>query len=748
MNRTTSLSWLLLGLALASSSHGEEPRPIPDPVAQPGEPAYAVAHYKPAGGWVGDVHPFRWKDRWYIAYLKPPAGPLRAGIFGIVSALIVSDDLLTWEEVPVQSDDPSRRWWLIGMFAGEDKLYSFYNGDKGIDLATSTDATHWHREEVSPVIPYETSGLRELRDPSVVKIADNDYRMVFLGRLKDDPRQRLESGGFFVSKSRDLIEWSPPEALYIPGNINGPECPELFPLGGHYFLLGSPGVDRVGPAIYRVSDSPDGPWRIADTTRIDSEHFPAPNSVQDGEHRLIWSWIPTFAGRKDFANSNWGGHLTFPRELYSDARGNLLVRPPRELEALRGEKIYPSSAMAAPTFEGLWEEKEGWYSTPPGSEFARMWLSRQESRFELNATITFGEDAGAGGFAFRAGTPSMPGYEVLIDPVTQTMTLRHHNDHLRALATSPIRISRNTPMNLRIYVDGDIVEAFFDNKFSLLGRAHEFPQEGRMGFFTNSGAFAVSGISLHRLKTLYNLSEPPIYAHELKLDTTRGPGGSVYFGRLYANAYADASPRFQFSGSYTMECWYRAQPGTGSRKRNLIAKAGGTDVYHYGLNLTTSNGAEFYALTPSGYVGFNSPPGSFVEENQWIQIIAVADVDSKTIRLYKNGVEVAVGENLDATLTQNPGPIRLGYAAGMPAQDAFIGAMDRVRLWNRALTPQEVESTTQGTTPAEGLVAAWDFTNPDADGCYSGGTGAPSMCLYDRATPFAEDALPKTATGK
>lgn len=100
-------------------------------------------------------------------------------------------------------------------------------------------------------------------------------------------------------------------------------------------------------------------------------------------------------------------------------------------------------------------------------------------------------------------------------------------------------------------------------------------------------------------------------------------------------------------------------------------------------------------FTTRGVGNEDTPSDSAPPLNEWIHIACVYDNVNNTKRIYINGVE-------DAMVTTDPnttiGPtthntyIGARANAGNTAQETrFTGMLDEVRIYNKALTPGEVE---------------------------------------------------------
>jgi sucrose-6-phosphate hydrolase SacC (GH32 family) len=679
------------------------------------------AHYKPKDGWIGDVHPIFWGDKWNVFYLEVPHEPLRHGLYGVHSANVVSNDLIHWCEQPVHQEEPNRPWWLIANIVNDGTLYSFYNGENGIHLSTSSDGVTGKPYPGNPVIPYESVDVAQLRDPSIWHNDKTGEFWLILAARKSQDIHHFYSGAFYYSTSRDLSHWSPVKLLYDPGGINVPECPELFSMNEKYYLLGSWGTDRVGMGRYRLSDSPLGPWRRGQTESIDGTDIPAPNTASDGQRRIFFGWIPTYGGGLDYGPSEWGGHLAFPREIWSASDGTLYSRPPSELEMLRSSILSKDMELSSARVIGDWHIIHHGFGTLPGSDYAEILFPATQARLELDCRITLATDCPHAGVIFRAGGSGFPGYEISVDAFHRQLILREHLERRKTLAFQSIDIEPEKPMELRVIVDGSIVEAFLDDRYSLAGRAYVNPGSQSLGFYSDEGEFSVSDLAVYGLKEIFSSSDETRLTTHIQPDITHQPGNCIFFPQASSNVYSAFDPGMNFEGSFTLECWIKPLQGTRGTKRNLIVKGDGTKPgYHYGLNLMWGNCLELYFRTDSGFASLTSPNDSVKEEGKWFHIAGVYDAEHSEMRVYKDGHRIATQESPATHLvSNNTGALRLGCAAGLPAANPYLGLMDEVRLWRVARTDAQILQSFErplSNDDRTGLIVYWDFEEVQTTG--------------------------------
>jgi hypothetical protein len=117
---------------------------------------------------------------------------------------------------------------------------------------------------------------------------------------------------------------------------------------------------------------------------------------------------------------------------------------------------------------------------------------------------------------------------------------------------------------------------------------------------------------------------------------------------------------------------------------------GGLDPY----SLTLLNGKFLLnAYSTTSAINVVTP----VVVGEWVHIVGTLDVERSRISIYKNGVLAAENETIIRPFTdldprQFPG-IGIGNVQHPgPHNQPFMGVLDELQLYNRALTPEEVEA--------------------------------------------------------
>jgi len=139
----------------------------------------------------------------------------------------------------------------------------------------------------------------------------------------------------------------------------------------------------------------------------------------------------------------------------------------------------------------------------------------------------------------------------------------------------------------------------------------------------------------------------------------------------------------------TVEAWVR-NAGTPGIYRYVVSKgAAGCNTSSYGMYTGSSQGLAFYVNGPSGYVVSPQATAAAIWNGGWHH--AVGTYDGVTVRMFVDGVEIGSGRAAPSSIAYGlPSKnLRLGTYRG-DCDLPFTGDIDAVRIWNLALTREEV----------------------------------------------------------
>jgi gliding motility-associated-like protein len=154
------------------------------------------------------------------------------------------------------------------------------------------------------------------------------------------------------------------------------------------------------------------------------------------------------------------------------------------------------------------------------------------------------------------------------------------------------------------------------------------------------------------------------------------------------------------TGSYTKEAWIKIQSSTNGN--NFISSGSGVTG-----SALWAPGLYNYSLSAGHDGAWNQVQDNAVLSlNTWYHVAVSYDAASLTMSLYKNGVLVSANNTVQPCTGSNS--VSIGSFAG-----TFVntGAMDEVRIWNRALCQTEIANNMNCEIPttASGLIANYHF---------------------------------------
>jgi hypothetical protein len=185
---------------------------------------------------------------------------------------------------------------------------------------------------------------------------------------------------------------------------------------------------------------------------------------------------------------------------------------------------------------------------------------------------------------------------------------------------------------------------------------------------------------------------------------TPGPFGSAlqFTGASNSRVTVASTPLLQLA-TFTLSAWVNpsaAQPS----EPTVIAKEISGDLPYVLYARGSGSGPNAYVLAGGSYQ--NAAATSTLPANTWTHLATT--YDGTTLRLYVNGV-LAGSTVVSGSLASGNGALRIGNNAVF-GNEGFVGRIDEVRIYARALAPAELQADMQ--TPIEAVPAPTDTTPP------------------------------------
>lgn len=428
-------------------------------------------HLTPQIGWMNDPNGFSYyKGQYHIFYQYNPYdvkwGPMHWGH-------AVSDDLLHWTFLPCALG-PDQEYDKAGCFSGsaielpDGRHLLLYTGvrselqpdgsrkDYQTQCVALGDGLNYEKMPFNPVLDASTlpegASPYDFRDPKLWQEEDGSYACVVGSRPADG------SGSLLIYRSADGLHWTFDQILDQCYNEFGKmwECPDFFPLDGKWVVLTSPqdmtasGLEfHNGNGTLCIIGRYDPQTRAFTREEISSidyglDFYATQTLLAPDGRRIMIAWMQNWdACVVPGPNQRWFGQLTLPRELRI-RDGKLIQNPVRELEALRGRRVFHQVTL--------------------GEE---MTLSNVYGRMvDLTITLTPNEDAVYGVFKLKVARGSRHYTLITYKPRTSVLRMdRSNSGFCRDIVHERKCLVRrqNGRIKLRVILDRFSVEVFVND---------------------------------------------------------------------------------------------------------------------------------------------------------------------------------------------------------------------------------------------------------------------------------------------
>lgn len=479
----------------------------------------------------GDAIPFYHDGTYHIFSLTPPDGttvyPARLRTSYSHS---ISTDLVNWTDVetalwPGEGDEPDACgvWTGCAMY-GEGRYHIFYTGynykiedQQTICHATSDDGLHWTKDPSNPVIRPDPERYERIdfRDPYCFYNEDEGrYWMLVSGRLIEGPPTK--TGCVILYVSDDLKNWEHRGPLYTPYHTNCPECPEMWKMGDLWYLSYSR-FSEFGNTIYRISDTPYGPWRTPSRDGIGGRRFYAAKSlVNDEGRRFYFAWIHDRADSSNFGEWYWGGQFLIPHEVRQNEDGELDVLMPHELIEEMTKKI---STAYRPVLGQHGSPSEKVQRLDGLSSLAYGFFETREPRFYFHAKVRVEEIYDSFGILLKSNDDISQRIELIFERGMQRVSLLNlpmaadpfwqqsctnigtpkdaGPDGVR-VAERPFEVYPGQLIDLKLVIDHDLIEIFVDEQAAFSYRYYG-DVDHEIGLFAQDSKITVFDIEMFEL---------------------------------------------------------------------------------------------------------------------------------------------------------------------------------------------------------------------------------------------------------
>jgi beta-fructofuranosidase len=286
----------------------------------------------------------------------------------------------------------------------------------------------------------------------------------------------------------------------------------MFKLGDWWYLVYSHFSENM-KTTYRISRSCRGPWKVPRIPGVDGRRLYAAKSLPDGDRRIMWGSIYERVGLSNDSDWTYGGDFGAPRQLKSTADGTLAVSLPPEVVA--------SFNKAVPfTFKRAMGEWKGSGASQKGSAEQALAYGFLEAKAEggvlFRCTVTAGEGYSPFGILLQPSQELNPSFALVFEPTRQTVSIMQYPQSLDPFWASltkakvpvyeidgprmverPMAIKPGAKFDVKILVEGSMVDAFVNDQVALAYRAYDTGKSvSTFGLFLEDGSVSFDGIAI------------------------------------------------------------------------------------------------------------------------------------------------------------------------------------------------------------------------------------------------------------
>jgi len=461
--------------------------------AEPTGPAQVVAVHDTGanpfllpqdGKEVGDPFPEYWDGVWHIYALR---SDLRTVLH------FTSRDLVKWNEHKPAMVGKGIATGTVVRHDG--KFYMFYTdaGPQTIRLVISDNP--WKFD-------FTKSKLVAQADKKVYQLSRRKFRDCYVFHNKTEKlwwmlveatSDGAVAAGLF--KSKDLLNWTQHDPIFKDKSRRHASCPQVFKQGASWYLT----CLDYGTWYY-AADSVYGPWKLKG--QYHSKYLTAASRfATDGKRRLCWGFFSKYK-TPEGNNRGYGGPLGVGRELVFSADGSLGVRPLGELiAAIRKPPGNAKLFDCAKALIGKWEidaSKQEFRCTSGGGVLL-LDLPAKNPDYYFEAEIELPSPKSTADVVVRTSENYDRGYRIAIEPGKKKIAIRHFRPGGGAFNEKDFTPAKGKPVKLQIFVCGNQIEAFLDDRACLSARIGD-RSEHRVAIEIAGGRATISKPLLHYFK--------------------------------------------------------------------------------------------------------------------------------------------------------------------------------------------------------------------------------------------------------
>jgi len=472
--------------------------------------------YKPQSGYVGDPMPYynEADKTFYVFFLQDwrNGAPTDHPIYCTKTADYGSFQGFT-EAIPCGTAGSQETLLGTGSFIKDaaGKLFGFYTAHNGslfpaekVMLATSTDMRTFTKVPNATFEAPDGYDKNNFRDPCVYFDSTRSSYVMLVTTIKDG------KGVFVRYTSADLLSWTLISPLTdFDSDAEILECPDVFKMGEKWYLVFSRiNRDEHRKTFYRISDSPDGPWKICGDASGHHETFDglflyAAKTASNGNDRYISGWCSTGQEVNSKNELDWAGTLV-THKLVQQANGRLYPTIPESVD----KKFSKTVNYAKIKSKGNVTGDNGIYTITSTSARSYALFSRNTTPIKISMKIDATQSSKFG-FSFGAGGNMSEIYSVAFDLTstnrwsTPVLFMNKESNFVtgsysKELNFTPLIVPDNKIFDIKIIIEKSVCVMYVNDNVAFTNRIYKMNQNP-WTIFADNGTIKTSDFTINKI---------------------------------------------------------------------------------------------------------------------------------------------------------------------------------------------------------------------------------------------------------
>ncbi|MFP4027224.1 MAG: glycoside hydrolase family 32 protein [Candidatus Brocadiia bacterium] len=427
-----------------------------------------------------------WQGRWHLFYQGyPPEDPRQHW------GHAVSDDLVHWQDLPYAiAPGPEDRCFSGSTFVEEDRVIAMYHGTRaGNMVAVAHDPLllNWTKLTGGPVIPMAAGDTEEDRrsapdgTPLPYRVHDpciwrQEGRYYALSNGTKPGVGDKEYRADFLFRSDDLVNWEylhpfvEADRFTLAGDDGA--CPYFWPIGNRHILLF---FSHMSGGQYLLGDYDTQHEKFMATAHGKFNFGPstpsgvhAPSATPENDDVIV-----IFNMNPGKPTEGWNQIMTLPRRLRLVGKEQLRIEPAGDIASLRTNHRQIDAMPLPANKEVVLDEIEGKsmeikaeleHNGVPALEFNVL---RSPDRGEYTRIVFYHKRG-----MRHSGRFDPPARHYSLITIDSARSSLHPDVTPRGPETAEVLVDDDEPLQLRVFVDRSVVEAFVNDRQCLAVRVY------------------------------------------------------------------------------------------------------------------------------------------------------------------------------------------------------------------------------------------------------------------------------------